>query len=78
MKTIIEENDMEIIDYYGIKRQELDELFLSGSNEKILTHANGLIDEVLKQYKNNNERLARLNLAIIKLMIEYVNDGLKK
>ena len=69
---------MEIIDYYGIKRQEIDELFLSGSNEKILTHANGLIDEVLKQYKNNNERLARLNLAIIKLMIEYVNDGLKK
>ena len=69
---------MDSIDYYGIEIKEINELFLSGSDKKILTHASGLIDEVKKQYKNNNERLAALNLDIIKLMIEYVNEGIKK
>ena len=69
---------MESLKYYGLKREEINQVFLTGSKKKILTHASGLVDEVLKQYKNNNQKLASLNLAIIKLMIEYVNEGIKK
>lgn len=69
---------MDSLKYYGLKREEIDAVFLTGSKKKILTHASGLVDEVLKQYKNNNQKLASLNLAIIKLMIEYVNEGIKK
>ena len=69
---------MDSLKYYGLKREEIDAVFLTGSKKKILTHASGLVDEVLKQYKNNNRKLASLNLAIIKLMIEYVNEGIKK
>ena len=69
---------MESLKYYRLKREEIDAVFLTGSKKKILTHASGLVDEVKKQYSNNNERLARLNLDIIKVMIEYVNEGIKK
>ena len=69
---------MNSLNYYGLKREEIDAVFLTGSKKKILTHASGLISEVKKQYRNNNERLARLNLDIIKLMIEYVNEEIKK
>ena len=69
---------MDSLKYYGLKREEIDAVFLTGSKKKILTHASGLVDEVLKRYKNNNRKLASLNLAIIKLMIEYVNEGIKK
>ncbi len=69
---------MESLKYYGLKREEINAVFLTGSNKKILTHASGLVDETKKQFKNNNIRLANLNLDIIKLMIEYVNEGTKK
>tara|TARA_B110000495_G_C22424275_1_gene268159 strand:+ start:275 stop:484 length:210 start_codon:yes stop_codon:yes gene_type:complete len=69
---------MESLKYYGLKREEINAVFLTGSNKKILTHASGLIDEVKKQFKNNNTRLATLNLDIIKLMIEYSIEGRKK
>ena len=69
---------MNSLNYYGLKREEIDAVFLTGSKKKILTHASGLVDEVKKQYRNNNERLARLNLDIIKLMIEYANEGTEK
>ena len=68
---------MDSLNYYGLERDEIDQVFLSGSNKKILTHASGLVDEVKKQFKNNNIRLATLNLDIIKLMIEYVNEETK-
>ena len=69
---------MNSLNYYGLKREEIDAFFLTGSKKKILTHASGLVDEVKKQYSNNNMRLANLNLDIIKLMIEYVNEGREK
>ena len=69
---------MESLKYYGLKREEINQVFLTGSKKKILTHASGLVDEVKKQYKNNNMRLANLNLDIIKLMIEYANEGREK
>lgn len=69
---------MNSLNYYGLKREEIDAVFLTGSKKKILTHASGLISEVKKQYKNNNMRLANLNLDIIKLMIEYANEGTEK
>ena len=68
---------MDSLKYYGLHRKEINEVFLSGSNKKILTHASGLVDETKKQFKNNNIRLANLNLDIIKLMIEYVNEETK-
>ena len=69
---------MESLKYYGLKREEINQVFLTGSKKKVLTHASGLVDEVKKQYKNNNMRLANLNLDIIKLMIEYANEGREK
>lgn len=69
---------MNSLNYYGLKREEIDAVFLTGSKKKILTHASGLVDEVKKQYRNNNERLARLNLDIIKIMLEYVNEEIEK
>ena len=69
---------MNSLKYYGLKREEIDAVFLTGSKKKILTHASGLVDEVKKQYRNNNERLARLNLDIIKIMLEYVNEEIEK
>ena len=69
---------MNILNYYGLKREEIDAVFLTGSKKKILTHASNLIYEVEKQYRNNNELLARLNLNIIKIMLEYVNEEIKK
>ena len=49
---------MESLKYYGLKREEINQVFLTGSKKKVLTHASGLVDEVKKQYKNNNMRLA--------------------
>ena len=69
---------MESLKYYGLKREEINQVFLTGSKKKVLTHASGLVDEVKKQFKNNNMRLANLNLDIIKLMIEYANEGREK
>jgi hypothetical protein len=69
---------MENLKYYGIKREEINKVFLSGSKKKILTHASGLIDETKKQFADNNTRLGRLNLDIIKIMLEYVNEGIEK
>ena len=69
---------MNILNYYGLKREEIDAVFLTGSKKKILTHASNLIYEVEKQYRNNNELLARLNLNIIKIMLEYVNEEIEK
>ena len=69
---------MNSLNYYGLKREEIDAVFLTGSKKKILTHASGLVDVLKKQYRNHNMRLANLNLDIIKLMIEYVNEGREK
>ena len=69
---------MESLNYYGLKKDEIDAVFLTGSTKKILTHASGLVNEAKKQFDNNNYRLGNLNLDIIKLMIEYVNEGIKK
>jgi hypothetical protein len=65
------QNDM---DYYGISREDIDGAFLTGSNKKIMLHACGMIEESKRQLKNNNHRLAGLNLSIAQLMIEYVNE----
>jgi len=39
---------MNSLNYYDLKREEIDAVFLTGSKKKILTHASNLIDEVKK------------------------------
>lgn len=68
----------DIMEYYGIKREEIENIFLRGSNKKIIAHANGLIHESKEQLKRFNHRLAKLNLDIAAIMLEYVLDNLDK
>ena len=69
---------MKNLDYYGIKREEIDKIFLKGDAMKIIAHANGLIHESKNQVKNNNYKLAGLNLDIAAMMLEYVMNNMEK
>ena len=42
---------MESLKYYGLKREEINQVFLTGSKKKVLTHASGLIGEVKNKLK---------------------------
>jgi len=66
------------MEYYGIEREEIENIFLKGDNMKIIAHANGLIHESKEQLKRFNHRLAQLNLDIAAIMLEYVLDNLNK
>lgn len=69
---------MKNLDYYGIKREEIEQIFLKGDLMKIIAHANGLIHESKRQVDMNNYKLAGLNLDIAAIMLEYVLDNLDK
>lgn len=68
----MENRNKGILDYYGITREEIQDAFLSGSREKIMKQALGLIEESKRQLQANNHRLSGLNLSIAQLMLEYV------
>ena len=63
---------MDNLDYYGITREEIKDVFLSGSRKKIMSQALGMIEESKRQLQANNHRLSGLNLSIAQLMIEYI------
>ena len=66
------------IDYYGITMEEIEKIYLRGNVMQIIAHANGLIHESKNQIKNNNHKLAGLNLDIAAMMLKYVLDNLDK
>ena len=69
---------MKNLDYYGITMEEIENIYLKGDMMKIIAHANGLIHESKNQIKNNNHRLAGLNLDIAAMMLKYVLDNIDK
>ena len=69
---------MDNLDYYGITREEIKDAFLSGSREKIMSQALGMIEESKRQLKANNHRLSGLNLSIAQLMLEYLVEMYEK
>ena len=68
----MENRNKGILDYYGITREEIQDAFLSGSRERIMSQALGMIEESKRQLQANNHRLSGLNLSIAQLMLEYV------
>jgi hypothetical protein len=68
----MDNRNRDIMDYYGITREEISDSFLKGSREKIMSQALGMIEESKRQLKANNHRLSGLNLSIAQLMIEYI------
>ena len=68
----MDNRNRDIMDYYGITREEISDSFLKGSREKIMSQALGMIEESKRQLQANNHRLSGLNLSIAQLMIEYI------
>lgn len=66
------------LDYYGITKEEVKGVFLSGNNRKTILHACGMIEESKRQLEANNHRLAGLNLSIAQLMLEYVIENFER
>ena len=59
---------------YGVTMEEIQDVFLCGSDEKILKRAVGILEDTQNQHKRGSQTLdVCFNLEIIKIMMNHVS-----
>ena len=59
---------------YGVTMEEVQDVFLCGSDEKILKRAVSILEDTQSQHKKGHQTLdVCFNLEIVKIMVNHVN-----